>query len=94
MLASSSFIARLVSAGAGVVVYSLDTRKIINNSVTSNFYSVLVPCNAKYRVRMSVSTRRFQVVSDPMQHIVEVNDASRVAESRNFAFRAVRTAKR
>lgn len=94
MAASSAFITRLRSAGASVIVYSLDTRKSVTNSLSSNFYSIAVACNAKYRVRMGVTTRRFQVVSDPSQHIVEVNDTTKVAESRNFAFRPVRAAKR
>lgn len=94
MVASSAFITRLKSAGAAVIVYSFNTKKNTTGTLSSNFYSVGVACNAKYRVRMGVSTRRFQVASDPNQHIVDVNDTAKVAESRDFSFRAVRAAKR
>jgi hypothetical protein len=82
---SRTFLRRVISARTRVIVTALrGTARTFNHTVRDDEYSIEVPCNIPYRVRVDVPNRAFEVRSKPVTHTLWVKTSDPIGDGLDF----------
>lgn len=85
---SAPFLQRIIRAGASVSITGMRTKQAFTWPITEEFYSVSVPCDEPYRIKVVDKSKTLEVRSRPSQYTRWVLSTSPIISGNDFGLRA------